>query len=75
MKQKVLKVALIGKTNSGKSTLLNRIIGETISIINKKVNTTQEIIIGIFNDRDTQIVFYDTPGLNFIKTIDKVQKK
>ena len=75
MKQKVLKVALIGKTNSGKSTLLNKIIGETISIINKKVNTTQEIIIGIFNDRDTQIVFYDTPGLNFIKTIDKVQKK
>ena len=46
MQQKLLKIALVGKTNAGKSTLLNQLIGETISIINKKINTTQEIIKG-----------------------------
>ena len=44
MHQKLLKIALVGKTNAGKSTLLNKIIGETVSIINKKINTTQELI-------------------------------
>jgi len=64
---KLIKVALIGKTNAGKSTLINNIVGEKISIINKKINTTQESIIGIRNYKNIQIIIYDTPGINFLK--------
>ncbi len=64
---KIIKIALIGKTNSGKSTLINKIVGEKISIINKKINTTQESLIGIKNYKDIQIIIYDTPGINFSK--------
>jgi len=64
---KVIKIALIGKTNSGKSTLINNIVGEKISIINKKINTTQESVIGIRNYKNIQIIIYDTPGINFLK--------
>ena len=75
MQQKLLRIALVGKTNAGKSTLLNKIIGETVSIINKKINTTQELIKGIINISNIQIIFYDTPGLNFLKHKDKLHKK
>ena len=64
---KLIKIALIGKTNAGKSTLINNIVGEKISIINKKINTTQESLIGIKNYKDIQIIIYDTPGINFSK--------
>ena len=74
MNKKLLTVALLGKTNAGKSTLINSLIGEKISIINKKINTTQESIIGIKNIDNTQIVFYDTPGSNFLKTTNLNQK-
>ena len=75
MTNKLIKVALIGKTNAGKSTLINSLVGEKISIINKKINTTQESILGIKNINDTQIIFYDTPGSNFLKTNNLSQKK
>ena len=75
MNKKILNVGLIGKTNAGKSTLINSIIGEKISIENKKVNTTQETIIGIKNIQDTQIVFFDTPGLNVLQSTDIFKKK
>ena len=75
MHQKLLKIALVGKTNAGKSTLLNKIIGETVSITNKKINTTQELIAGIINISNIQIIFYDTPGLNFLKHKDQLHKK
>ena len=75
MKNKIIKIALIGKTNAGKSTLINTFVGEKISIINKKINTTQESIIGIKNIENTQIIFYDTPGSNFLKTTNLLQKK
>ena len=64
---KLIKIALIGKTNSGKSTLINNIVGEKVSIINKKINTTQESLIGIKNYKNIQIIIYDTPGINFLK--------
>ena len=67
MKKKLLKISLIGKTNAGKSTLINNLIGEKISIINKKINTTQESLIGIKNYKNIQIIIYDTPGINFLK--------
>ena len=75
MEKKLIKVALVGKTNAGKSTLVNSFVGEKISIINKKINTTQDLILGILNIDTTQIIFYDTPGSNFLKTSNLLQKK
>ena len=75
MKKKLIKVALVGKTNAGKSTLVNSFVGEKISIINKKITTTLDLILGILNIDTTQIIFYDTPGSNFLKTSNLLQKK
>ena len=75
MKNKLLKIAIIGKTNAGKSTLINKIIGEKISIQNKKINTTKDIIIGIKNINKIQMLFYDTPGSNFIKSLKNETKE
>ena len=75
MDTKIIKAALVGKTNAGKSTLINTLIGEQISIINKKINTTQDLILRIKNITNTQIIFFDTPGSNFLKTTNISQKK
>ena len=75
MKTKKLRISLVGRTNAGKSTLINRIVGEKISIQNKKINTTQDTIIGIRNIKETQLIFYDTPGSNFLKNLDSQSKK
>ncbi len=56
-------VALIGATNSGKSTLLNTILLSKVSITSHKVQTTRNQIKGIKNDGDTQMIFIDTPGI------------
>jgi len=74
MTSRILKIALVGRTNSGKSTLINRIVGEKISIQNKKINTTQVTVIGIKNVRETQLIFYDTPGSNFLKSLNAQSK-
>ena len=71
MTSKILKIALVGRTNAGKSTLINRIVGEKISIQNKKINTTQVTVMGIKNTKETQLIFYDTPGSNFLKSLNK----
>lgn len=57
-------VSLIGRPNVGKSTLLNSIIGKKIAITSDKPQTTRNIIQGIYNEEDTQIVFVDTPGIH-----------
>ena len=74
MTNKILKIALVGRTNAGKSTLINSIVGEKISIQNKKINTTQVTIIGVKNIKKTQLIFYDTPGSNFLKSLNKQSK-
>lgn len=56
-------VAIIGKPNAGKSTLMNAFLGLELSIVNKKAQTTRNKILGIFTEKNIQIVFIDTPGL------------
>lgn len=56
-------VSIIGKPNAGKSTLMNALVGEKMSIITPKAQTTRHRIMGIVNDEDYQIVFSDTPGV------------
>ncbi|HLR23112.1 MAG TPA: GTPase Era [Pseudogracilibacillus sp.] len=61
-------VTMIGRPNVGKSTLLNQIIGEKISIISNKIQTTRNPIQGIYTKEDTQIIFIDTPGVHKPRT-------
>ena len=56
-------VNIVGKPNVGKSTLMNVLIGERLSIISSKAQTTRHRIMGLINDDDFQIVFSDTPGM------------
>lgn len=57
-------VSLVGRPNVGKSTLLNNLIGKKIAITSSKPQTTRNVIQGIYNDENTQIVFVDTPGIH-----------
>lgn len=57
-------VAILGQPNVGKSTLLNAILKEKVSIVSPKPQTTRDKILGIYNTEDTQIVFIDTPGIH-----------
>ncbi|MBR3199077.1 MAG: GTPase Era [Bacilli bacterium] len=57
-------VSFVGRPNVGKSTLINSIIGSKIAITSKVANTTRNIIQGIYNDEESQIVFVDTPGIH-----------
>lgn len=61
-------VSLIGRTNVGKSTLLNLLVGEKVAAIANKVQTTRTAIKGIVNRENSQIIFIDTPGIHKPKT-------
>ena len=61
--QKILTVALAGAPNAGKSTLTNYLVGEKVSIISPKVQTTRDLIRGVFAEDNTQIILLDTPGV------------
>ncbi len=63
MTHKAGYVNIIGNPNVGKSTLMNALVGERLSIITSKAQTTRHRILGIVNDDDYQIVFSDTPGI------------
>jgi len=69
-------VTILGKTNAGKSTLINQIVKSKVSIVTHKQQTTRNAIQGIYNDEDSQIVFIDTPGiLNPHQKLDKIMNK
>src|SRR5215831_13732258 len=57
-------VSIIGRPNSGKSTLLNRLVGEKVSIVTDKPQTTRHIVRGILTRLEGQITFLDTPGIH-----------
>ena len=65
-------VSIVGRPNVGKSTLLNKIINKKIAITSDKAGTTRNIILGVYNDDEAQIVFVDTPGIH--KPSHKLEK-
>ena len=66
-------VAVVGKANAGKSTLINVLVGEKVAIVSPKPQTTRDRILGILTTNDYQIVFEDTPG--FYKSKTELNKK
>ena len=69
-------VALVGKPNAGKSSLVNALVGEKVAIISAKPQTTRDNILGIVNGDNFQIVLVDTPGVHHSKnSLDKVMMK
>lgn len=60
-------VAIAGRPNAGKSTLLNRVLGSAVSIVTPKAQTTRERVLGILTEERGQIVFVDTPGIHAAK--------
>ena len=57
-------VAVLGKPNAGKSTLVNALVGEKVAIVSNKPQTTRDNIVGIMSGKDFQIAFLDTPGIH-----------
>jgi len=66
-------VSLVGRPNAGKSTLLNRLVGQKVAIVSDKPQTTRHRIVGVRNDPEAQIVFIDTPGIH--KPLHRMNKR
>ena len=67
--QKTAFISIIGRPNVGKSSILNRLIGQKIAIVTPKPQTTRTRIMGVLTEGDTQLVFTDTPGFHQPKTL------
>ncbi len=65
--KKLLKALIVGKPNVGKSTLVNSLVGEKVSIVSRKAQTTQRNTTGVITKDNSQLIFFDTPGLNKIE--------
>lgn len=76
-KKKCGKIAIIGQPNVGKSTLLNFILGQKLSITSRKAQTTRNQILGIHSEKDIQFIFVDTPGYQqkFLNQMNKRMNK
>lgn len=68
METKTAFIAIVGCPNVGKSSILNRLLGEKVAIVSPKPQTTRTRIMGVLTDRETQLVFTDTPGYHKPKT-------
>ena len=62
-------VAVVGRPNVGKSSFINRVVGNKVSIVSNKPQTTRTNIMGVLNKQETQIVFIDTPGFHKPKNL------
>lgn len=67
-------ITLLGETNAGKSTLINRMVGQKVSIVSRKIQTTLKRILGIAIYKDSQIIFIDTPGFLRENSIESLAK-
>ena len=77
MTQRTGYVAIVGRPNVGKSTLLNRILGQKLSITSRKPQTTRHQILGIKTEDDQQVIYVDTPGIHKLqdKAINRYMNK
>ena len=71
---KIISVAIVGLPNAGKSSIVNKLVGQKISIISPKIQTTRNVIRGIFVEDNTQVVLIDTPGL-FVPKKDRLLER
>ncbi len=67
LQRKLLKTLIVGKPNVGKSTLMNFLVEEKVSIVSRKAQTTQKNTTGVIIKNHSQLIFFDTPGLNRIE--------
>ena len=74
LQRKLLKALIVGKPNVGKSTLLNFLVGEKVSIVSRKAQTTQRNTTGVITKNESQLIFFDTPGLNKIEKNIKISE-
>ena len=68
VKEKSAFIAIVGRPNVGKSSILNRMLGQKIAIVSNKPQTTRTRIMGVLTEKETQLVFIDTPGIHKPRT-------